>query len=300
MPVKPERLAPALQQIAAGPRPDDFFAVEYHQCAGTPSFWDERITFALHRTQSYCSVRNLVDVGNAPIGRWEAPADSARAQIIATAMCAAQIWNLRSTAVAPGEALIHWRYLTAAGSGEFSVTESAPQLMALSALDTELRELANDLKHAHAGAELRCELRLDATANNASVAIITLVNTGMRDALIANPFTQSHTEADYLRVELGYCPPDEPGVTGMGIEYRPVSAAPLPGLLTAAPWDSDYVLLRAGQRIECPLQVPVPQPQRVGHFVRAVYSNYGLESEIAGLPVLRGRAFSTELALGAQ
>ncbi len=286
--------ADALGRLAAGLSADSIFAVERSQVAGTPALWDEMITLQAGGEQRFLRVRSSADEGGAPIGRWWSPAPAARAQSLAKALHDAAIWTLQSAPVAPGEELITWRWVTAAGVGRLSVTAGSPLLIQLTKLDLEFRRVANELVNGHLGAELTCQVSLAEpdTEGGATDGSVWLVNEGSHDCLVANPLLRTGRGSDFFRLELGHLDQEEPGVTGLGIQY---SAMPMPRMdAPPPPWDNPYLLLRAGDFLECPVGVPLNPPGQGRHFLRAVYSRYGDDSVIGGVPVVRGRAFSEE------
>lgn len=288
-----DRMRAALEEVAAGARPEQVFALERYQTAGTPPLWEEEIAIRHGRQQTFSRLRSLADEGGAPIGRWHGPADEALVQLLARTLLEVGILELVSEEVPPGAPLVRWRYLTVAGLGELVAPAASPALEVLEPLELELRRLANDLEEAHRGAELRCELELASTSKGVS-ARVRLVNNGDEDLLIANPLAGDAGPWQFLRVEIGSPPEETPGVTEAGIEYQalplPVFPSPLP-----PPWDRQLLLLCAGASLELPAPVPLAAERPGPCFVRAVYAGYGPEQEVAGVPVIRGQAFSEEL-----
>lgn len=291
--MNPESHAAALERLAAGVGPGAVFAVERSQVAGSPSLWEDVISLESGGEQRYLRVRSQADEGGAPIGRWAAPAPAARATALAAALREAAIWTLQSEAIAPGEEVITWRWVTEVGVGEVTVPAGSPVLTRLAPLDLEFRRVANELVQAHGGVELTCQVSLvEQAGNEGSSGTMWLVNEGDRDCLVANPLIRTGRGSDFCRLELGHLPEEQPGVTGQGITY---AAMPMPGLKSLPPpWDNPYLVLRAGDFLECPVSTPLRTPGSGRHFLRAVYSRYGDEVEIGGMPVVRGRAFSEE------
>lgn len=100
---------------------------------------------------------------------------------------------------------------------------------------------------------------------------------------------------NFLAVELGAASPDTPGVTGAGIAYRSMS---IPGIgKLSAPWNQDFLVLKAGAKLICPFVLPIDLKAHRGDFVRAVYSQYDQASSPPDLPLVRGRVFSKEIQL---
>ena len=289
------KISEALGRLAAGVGARDIFAVERSQRAGSPALWEEVIS--LHAggqgVQRYLRVRSQADEGGAPIGRWWAPAPSQRATSLAAALLDLAIWTLPSEAIAPGEEVITWRWVTQAGVGQLAVPAGSPTLNRLRPLDLELRRVANTLTRDHRGAELTCQVSiLDLAQDGVGAASIWLVNDGDHDCLVENPLSRSSRGCDFFRLELGHLPEEEEGVTGLGIQYGALAMPRLDNL--PSPWDSTHLMVRAGDFLECPLSVPLQPPPSGRNFLRAVYSRYGADDEIGGVPVVRGRAFSEE------
>ncbi len=281
----------ALASIAAGADPGAPFAVERSQTAGTPALWHEVISVEAGESQHYLRVRSQADEGGAPIGRWSAPAMGEQVQALAQALCDAAIWTLASEPVAPGEELITWRWVTAAGVGSLSVPAGSGLLSQLAPLDLVIRKVANALVRIHAGAELSCQVSL-VERDGATEGSVWLVNEGDRDCLVLNPLHPTGRGSDFFRLEMGHLPDEQPGVTGLGIQYAAMPMVQLDA--PPPPWDNPYLLLRSGDMLECPTGAPLSPPRKGRHFLRAVYSRYGDEHEIGGVPVIRGRAFSEE------
>jgi hypothetical protein len=286
-------ISDALERLSRGVGARDIFAVERTQRAGSPALWEEVISLHAGGQQRYLRVRSQADEGGAPIGRWWAPAPAGRATALATALRDAAIWTLSDEPVAPGEEIITWRWVTGAGVGKLSVPAGSPTLRQLAPLDLELRRVANALTRGHGGVELTCQVSiLDQAEAGLGTANIWLVNDGDQDCLVENPLRASARGSDFCRLELGHLPEEEEGVTGLGIRYGALAMPTLSSL--PPPWDSSHLMLRAGDFLECPLAVPLRPPLSGRHFLRAVYSRYGTDDEIGGVPVVRGRAFSEE------
>lgn len=288
-----DRMRAALEEVAARVRPEQVFALERYQASGTPPLWEEAIAIRHGHQQTFCRLRSPADEGGVPIGRWHGPAEGALVQLLARTLLEVGLLELVSEEVPPGAPLLRWRYLTEAGLGELVAPAAAPTLEVLEPLELELRRLANDLEDTHRGAELRCELELTSTAGGAS-ARVRLVSSGSEDILLANPLARNAGPRQFLRVEMGPPPEATPGVTEAGIQYQalplPVLPSPLP-----PPWDQRLLLLRAGASLELPVPVPLLAARPGRSLVRAVYAGYGFEPDVAGVPVIRGQAFSEEL-----
>ena len=287
-------ISEALARLAGGVGERDIFAVERSQRAGSPALWEEVISLHSGRQgeQRYLRVRSQADEGGAPIGLWWGPATTKRATALAAALHDAAIWTMPDEAVAPGEEMITWRWVTAAGVGSLSVPGGSPCLNRLRQLDLELRRVANALTRNHGGVELTCQVSLLDKEEGEAAACIWLVNEGDHDGLVENPLLPSRRGSDFCRLEMGHLPDETEGVTSLGIRY---SALPRPRQDSLPPpWNSSHLLLRAGDFLECPFSIPL-HPQGSGRrFLRAVYSCYGDDRVIGNLPVVRGRAFSEE------
>lgn len=298
----------ALERLADGLAPGDIFAIERHQQVGSPSLWEERITLQHGRQMRVMRSRSPVDEGGVPIGRWWSDADPERGRALAAALRDAAVWELRSEPVLPGAEATVWRWVTLAGAGEVCAPAGSMLLLRLADLDLELRRLANTLISSHRGAELACQVSLrpddaadrlvivdPALSDGGFLGGIWLCNDGDHPFLLPNPFRSPPRGSDYLRLELGVVPDEQPGVTGLGITYNALSM-PVPSRLES-PWDAPYIPLRPGDLLECPVEAPLGLRSVEGRgrtLIRAVFSNYDARSSIGGMPVVCGRVFSEE------
>jgi len=270
-------------------------SVERVQRSGSPSVWDERISLSAAGEQKYETVRSAVDEGGSPIGRWWSGVPSTHFKEVAQALLASRMWSHASEQVSPGQELIEWRCAVRGAVASLVVAGGSPLLFSFSDLESVLRGMATDLMDAHHGCELVCELALEKKGRGLEAAL-SFRNDGDHDALIASPWRETPGFDDYLRLEWGYLPREVPGVTSEGITYEPLTLARPPEL--PAPWTDAFVLIPAKSSLALPVTLSVESPAGAPFSLRAVYSAYGAERDYAGLPVLRGRAFSKDVELG--
>ncbi len=290
-----ERLTAALVQVATDPDAERSFSIECLRSAGTPSFWDERISVAGGDTEAFATIRSMVDEGGEPIGCWSVATTGDRVRSLARLLLAASPWSLPSSEVAPGQDATEYNIVTSAGIGTLILTSDSPAIFALMDLNSELRQVANDLRARHAGAELRCEIELSRESERMLSAAVVLANDGDQGGLVPNPFVLDPGPDDYLRIELGRSEPEQPGVTGIGITYLPVPVHPRPGL--DGPWRSPFLFLGPHAKLSVPVRYSVPLPAGDPLHCRAVFSNYTAPRQLGGRPVFCGRAFSSEIDL---
>jgi len=290
-----DRVGLALQRIAARPQPDDFIAVGSVQVAGEPVFWEETIAFERGGLQIFSRMRSAVDEGGAPIGTWSMAADDWRAQALAAALCQVGFWKHDSeTDLMPGMDIVNWSCVTNEGTIDLMAAGSSALVPQLAPLDLELRRLANDLERSHQGASMRLALNVH-RAERTWVVRAALVNDDNTPCIVINPFARGESDLDYFRLESALMVPEEPGVTGYGADFAVVPvdfmAGDLPDL-----WQDTYLLVSPGRTLVMPEATLGPLAPG-SYLLRAVYSNYGLLGSIAGVPVIRGRAFSNEAEL---
>lgn len=292
------RIAASLRRLAAAPRPGELFAVGRVMTSGEPTLWQETISFEQGRLRQFSRGRSPVDEGGAPIGAWAGPADERRAQALAAALVQVAFWECQSDAeLLPGMEIVNWSCVTREGVWDVLAAAGSPLFARLVPLDLELRRVANDLEAANRGASLRVILQAQAAAPGVLLRV-TLVNDGHRPAILVNPFLTGG-EFDFLRLELAPLPPVQPGVTDLPAVFSPLAVS----LLTDPPpdpWQDAYIPLLPGQPLILPatplIMPPAGAPAGGGrHLVRAVYSQYGLLTEIAAVRVISGRAFSNEI-----
>jgi len=290
-----DRVGSALQRIAARPQSDDFIAIGSIEVAGEPVLWEETIAFERGGFQTFSRIRSPVDEGGAAIGTWSMPADDWQTQPLAAALCQVDFWNHKSEAdLMPGMNIVNWSCVTREGTLDLMAAGTSPLVQQLAPLDLELRRLANDLENSHQGASLRVTLDVQQVGRNLAVRV-GLVNDGNSPCIVINPFSIEETDLDYFRLESALMVPEEPGVTGYGADFQ---AAPwdLPGGGQADFWQDTYLLVSPGRPLVMPEATLGPLVPG-SYLLRAVYSNYGLLRSIAGVPVIRGRAFSNEAEL---
>lgn len=289
-----DRFARALEQVATDPTAEGSFSLEYVRQAGTPSYWEDRITVTGGGPEAFSTVRSAVDEGGEPIGTWSAATTGDRVRSLARRLLAARIWDLPSGDVSPGQDAIDYTYVTPAGVGSLVITADSPTVFALRGLDGELRDVANELRARHYGSELRCLIDLQRESDRLATANVVLVNDGSHGGVVPNPFRQGGGPDDYLRIEVGRAEVEEPGVTGIGIAYAPVPQQPLPPV--KAPWTDAFLFLGPRARVSIPVRFSVPLPAGEHFYCRAVISNYTALYHAGGQTVFRGRAFSREIS----
>jgi hypothetical protein len=126
------------------------------------------------------------------------------------------------------------------------------------------------------------------------MATIVVENAGDRPGVLANPLFARSTHDDYVRLEAAQPEAVQAGVTGIGAVFSPVEE-PLRPTQWPAPWHTAYVMLPARSALTLPLRIPMLIASAEQLYVRAVISSYAAPRSVAGLPVLRGRAFSKEI-----
>jgi hypothetical protein len=296
MPRSPTHLAAQLNRLAQGAAAGDRLAVGRVQAAGEPHGWYESISYERGGLVRYLRSRSQADEGGAPIGVWQAPADDASAQALASALCAVQAWNVPSaTDLPPGAEVVNWSCVTSDAILDLVVGGGSPVLQAFAPLDLVLRRLANGLVEGSAGASLRVALQAK-VVGAAAVVRVALINDGHQRAVLVNPLVDEPTDADHFRLEIAPLPPSVPNETGYGAVFAPCPVSLLPPQVDP-PWDEPYLVLDAASRLLLPHAPSVPLPGPGRYLLRAVYSNQGLLDQVAGLTVIRGRAFSNEVVV---
>lgn len=283
----------SLNIIAQDPSSQDIFGFERIRRAGS-MFWEERFSVRLGHKQRLSRNRHFVDEGNIPIGIWKAPVEPSHVQQIAQALLDLKIWTLQGQPFRPEEDHVLLQVVYPGGLHRVSITHDFELKKLTYPLDSLLRRMITDLMASHQGAELLCQLTLHHDKNNL-FGKITLLNQGNQDCLVPNPFILAQGRDDYLRLEMGTTPEHPEGLTDAGIKYQPLPLPSFDSLPT--PWKSYFLPLRAGNTLEFPLDISIPSPTKPGYYVRAVYSCYSAPAELAGLLVIRGRAFSEEKEL---
>ncbi|MEW6602221.1 MAG: hypothetical protein AB1499_14705, partial [Nitrospirota bacterium] len=218
-------------------------------------------------------------------------------QSLARALLYSRMWELPSPPGGSGGEQYNWYYWVGEYDGTLSVPSGSEMLITLSEVDLQMRNIANMLVAAKSGASVLCHLELVEQSGNWIYARISMMNEGKKDCVIQNPFilSKANPKTDFIRIEAALPPVSEPGVTTSGFQYMPLPM-PDPGKL-AAPWDEEYVILRAGESIGCPQKISINLSTYRGYFVRAVYSHYGMPAAAPDLPLVRGCAFSNALHL---
>jgi len=294
MKLSPGQIAEALKRVATGSGAAEKFSVARARSAGEPILWQEKISLALGGQAGYSTLRSFVDAGGVPIGVWDAPAEGAVVQAVATALLESKFWELGAEPMAPGAEVTTWSCATRDGDFALSANEGADLFMQMARVDLELRRSANSLVASGNGAALSCGLEL-ANTGRVTVARISLANEGRRDCQIQNPLKGEAGPNAFLRLELGPLPRAEHGVTGPDVAFAPL---PLPEIKElVAPWDQPVLVLRAGEKLACPFKHDIATSDYEGHYVRAVYSHYGTAILKPELPRIRGRVFSVERQL---
>jgi hypothetical protein len=228
------------------------------------------------------------------MGHWEKPAAEQTIRSIAETLLQLKFSDIDSTPVAPGGEENKWE-LAVEDKEVILFTSGDPNTtMKLSALDVQLRRIANNLIASKNGAALNIQLLVKRVDTMAEVQVA-LINKSNMDFQIQNPFISSNEKINFLQVELGEAPVEVPGVTNAGIVYRPLM---LPSSeILPEPWDQDNIVLKAGTKIICPFQLQIDLLAQRNHFLRATYSHYGNTSSNPNLPLVRGRVFTSELKL---
>jgi hypothetical protein len=192
--------------------------------------------------------------------------------------------------------VVNWSCVTSDAVLDIVVTGGSPVLQAFAPLDLELRRLANDLVERSAGAMLRIALQAKVVGDTAVVRVA-LINDGHQRAIAINPLVGKPTESNYFRLELAPMPPSVPNQTGYGAVFKPCPVAMLPASAADAAWSDTYLVLDAAGRQLLPHAPSVTLPGPGRYLLRAVYSNPGLLDSVAGVSVIRGRAFSNEVVV---
>jgi hypothetical protein len=281
--------------MAVRPGPDDFIAVGSVHVAGEPVLWEETISFARGGVQSFTRLRSPADEGGASIGTWSSVADDRRVQALAAALTKVEFWAKKGEAdLLPGMEIVNWTCVTNDGTIDVVAPGSSPLTPQLAPLDMELRRLANDLEKSGLGTCVRIALDLQQSEGNLTINA-EMVNDGNAPCIVINPLAMNESDLDYFRLEVASQVTETDGITSPGESFEAVPFGFPPGGLPD-PWDDTYLLVPPGQ----PLVMPTASCElsEPGHYVlRAVYSNYGLLDRVAGVPVIRGRAFSNEVEL---
>ena len=259
------------------------FSAKRQTEAGTPSLWKESIATERGEQQSYVRLRSPADEGGAPIGIWHAPADELAIKELAKALQSSPFFTLQNDAVEPGEEYTVWTFKIGDAEQSLCAVAGSAVLREMSPLDLLFRRLANRLVQSKQGVALLCELDLNSGQPS-------LLNEGSQAGIIINSFYDKMTETDFFRVEVGPAVQEIPGVTGIGIEYKPIPMS-LPSFFKA-PFDQQYIRVQPGERLKLPVQLSL-DPYK-GHYVRAVYSNYSDAPQSLDYPIVRGRVFSIE------
>lgn len=290
-----DRVADQLRRIAAGS--GDRLAVGRVQVAGEPDGWFEHIAYERGGLQRFTRTRSQADEGGAPIGEWQAAADDAQAQVLASALVQAQAWTADSgTELLPGMEIVNWTCVTADGVLDIVAPSASPLIQRFASVDLALRRIANRLEEQGAGAMLRVALQAKTAGDQVGVRV-GLINDGHQRAVLVNPLLGEGGPAGYLRLELAPMPPEVPGETGFGAAFAPVPAALLPPGAEVAPWTDEYLVLDSAGRLLLPQAVAFTLPAPGRYLLRAVYANHGRLAQVAGVPVIRGRAFSNEVVV---
>ncbi|EHR72604.1 hypothetical protein BurJ1DRAFT_3801 [Burkholderiales bacterium JOSHI_001] len=292
-----ERLRLALEALARGE--PGFLAVSRVQAEGEPAGWREEISYERGGLQRCLRERSPVDAGGARIGRWQAPADDAQAPALAQALVKAQFWSLRSdTELVPGAGLVNWTCAVGDAVVDLVVATGSPVLLRLAGLDQLLRDVAHALEASGTGVSLRLAVQLQGQGAEQALRI-GLVNEGHQRAVLVGPqaWVPSVDGPNHFRVELAPLPQEAPDETGPGAIFQTWPADLARASRGAVPWGDSYIVLSPRQPLLLPQPVPLGPLPPGEHIVRVVYSNYGRLSQVAGLPVILGRAFSNELVM---
>jgi len=281
----------SLQRIAQSGGIVDHVVFERITSVGEPSYWEEQIRIQHNAQQQYVRTRSVVDEGGVPIGVWQAPAEVETIKSLAQSLGQALAVPLQGSGIEPGEEVTTWRCAINQQNWQLSAASGSALFDSLGNVDLVFRRIANTLVGARAGAALNAELLIERVDGGNCMLGMALVNTGNQDFYLQNPllYPSGH---NYLQLEIGAAPNDPPGVTGLGIQYRPLPvriASVLP-----QPWNEPVLLLQAGQRLICPLHTELQIQALNGYFMRAVYSHYGYASANTDFPLVRGRVFSAE------
>ncbi len=283
--------ASSLQRLTQPGGIVDHVVFERLTSVGEPAYWQEQIRIQHNAQQQYLRTRSVVDEGGVPIGVWQGPAEVKTIQSLAHGLGQALAVPLQASGIEPGEEVTTWRCAIDQETWQLSAASGSPLFETLGNVDLMFRRIANNLVGSRTGAALNTELLIERVDGGNCMLGMALVNTGNQDCYLQNPLLYP-SEHSYLQLEIGAAPNDPPGVTGLGIQYRalPVRiAAVLP-----QPWNEALLILKAGQRLICPLHTELQIQALNGYFMRAVYSHYGHAGTNADFPLVRGRVFSAE------
>lgn len=291
------RIGQTLQRYASGYlQATDLFAVGRVQTIGEPALWNEQISFERGGLQCFSRTRSPADEGGAVIGKWWMPADDWRATNFINALNQVHFTQLNGDSeIMPGMDIIDWSCVTPEGTLDLLAIGSSPVVPQMIPIDMEFRRLANDLETARHGASLRLAIQAQLTGTQVAVRVA-LINDGNRPCIIINQFLTGTSELDFFRLELATMPEEAEDETGYGAEFAELESR-LASETSPDIWQDTYLLLRPGVPLILPETAIVDLPQPGHYLLRAVYSNYGLLDQVAGVPVIRGRAFSNEAEL---
>ncbi len=284
-------IASSLKRLAQSGGSFDHIVFERVTNVGEPAYWEERIYIRNNAQQQYIRTRSVVDEGGAAIGVWQGPAEVQTLQHLALSLSQALAEPLQGSDIEPGEEVTTWRCAIGQERWQLSAASGSPIFDALGNTDLLFRRIANTLVGSKAGAALISEVLIERGDGGSCMLGMALVNTGNQDCYLQNPLLIPG-EGAYLQLEIGAALNDPPGVTGLGIQYRPLPmrvAAVLP-----SPWNDAVLVLKAGQHLICPMHTELQAQALNGNFIRAVYSHYGQATTKSDLPLVRGRVFSTE------
>lgn len=303
-----DRLRANLAGMARGEA--GFLAVSRVQVDGEVSGWREDIAWERGGQQSCLRQRSQADAGGARIGRWQGPAEEARATALVQALAQVQFWALPGdTELEPGTGIVNWTCATQDAVVDVVVKSGSPLLRRMAPLDQELREMANALEAANRGASLRLALQWQASAQGQGAYQGTLrlglVNEGQQRGVLVGPAAFGPPDPEQvngLRLEIAAMPEAAAGVTAPDAVFRPLRQDILKAQRGAVPLDDEYIVLHPRQPLVLPQALsldPAVEPLAPGsrHILRAVYAYHGGLDQVAGLPVLRGRAFSNEVVV---
>lgn len=290
-----ERIAERLRLWSERREAPGFLAIGRRHTIGEPALWEERISYERGRRQSFTRVRSPADEGGAAIGSWSLPAEEPRLEGLLASI--AQTKYLERVAeqpeLSPGMDLVAWVIATEDGLVEHLAPAGSELRSSFAPLDLELRRLASALEASRQGHALRVELDVQ-HVGSVLEAQVALRNDGLRPCFAVNPCALEPAEDPYLRLELAPIPPEEDGVTGPGFAFETLPLLPRVAL-EGTPWAMPWLLLQPGQALVYPARAKLGAGKGEAHLLRAVYSSYAPLAEIAGVPVVRGRAFSNEL-----
>jgi hypothetical protein len=292
-----DHIADQLRRLAAGPRPEDRFAIGRVQVAGEPHGWYESITLERGVMQQCLRTRSQADAGGAPIGEWRSPAEDRFVQETAAALCKVQAWTVDSVAeLQPGMEIVNWSCVTADALLDIVVPSGSPVLQQFMPVDLALRRIANTLEESGAGSLLRVALQCKPHGGQIAVRV-GLINDGAYRSILVNPFVGTPSATDYFRLEIAPLAADQPGETGYGAVFVPLPVEIMPESQRSDPWADPYLVLGAAGRLLLPQTLMIELPALGRFIMRAVYSSHGALDQIAGVTVIRGRAFSNEVVV---